>query len=339
MANPRVCSKTASELQEFSRYSFLFVIAAFALGFGQMSFGQSFPNRLVRVIGPFEAGTPDTLARLVAQQLTAQMGQTFLVENRAGANGMIGADVVAKSRPDGYTLMVTSTALVVNPSVYKSIPYNTAKDFAPITNFASVDGLLLLVNPALPVHSLKELMALGRAGNAYLSYASAGFGNQLHVANELFNVRAGLNMVHVPYKGGGPAITALVGGDVQVMLMSPPPSLQLVKAGKLRALAYTHAKRASFLPEVPTMAEAGIPDLEIDGGWYGMFAPADTPRDLLNRLQSEVRTALNFPKVRDAIIENGLTIVGDSTAAFTSFVDAEMKNYAERVRLTKIQPQ
>lgn len=321
------------------RNSFLFAVVAITFCVAAPSLGQSYPNRLVRIIVPFETGTPDTLARLVGQQLAVQMGQWFVVENRPGANGIIGTDVVAKSRPDGYTLMVTSTALIVNPSVYKKLPFDTAKDIAPVTNFASVEALVLVVNPALPVRSLKELMALGRRSSSRLAYASAGFGNQLHVANELFNVRAGLNMVHVPYKGGGPAITALMSGDVQVMLITPPPSLQHIQAGKLRALAYTSAKRASFMPDVPTMAEAGLPDFEIDGGWYGMFAPANTPKDLLNRLQSEVRTALNNADVRERIAALGLDIVGDSTADFTSFVESEMKKYAERVRITGIQPQ
>jgi tripartite-type tricarboxylate transporter receptor subunit TctC len=303
------------------------------------SLAQSYPGKPVRIIVPFEAGGPDSTARLVGQQLGVQTGRQFIVENRPGANGIIGADLVAKSPADGYTLMVTSTSLVVNPSVYKKLPFDTARDLAPVTNLASVEALILVVNNALPVRTLKELIALGKRSDARLAYGSPGNGNQLHIANELFNVRAGLKMVHVPYKGAGPAITALLSGELQVMLVTPPLSLPHIRAGKLRALAYTHNRRAAFMPEVPTMTEAGLKGFEIDGGWFALFAPANTPKDIVARLQSEARTALNNPQVNERLVALGLQPVGNSSAEFAAFFDAEIRKYAELVRVTGIQPE
>ena len=303
------------------------------------SLAQSYPGKPVRIIVPFEAGGPDSTARLVGRQLGVQTGRQFIVENRPGANGIIGADLVAKSPADGYTLMVTSTSLVVNPSVYKKLPFDTARDLAPVTNLASVEALILVVNNALPVRTLKELIALGKRSDARLAYGSPGNGNQLHIANELFNVRAGLKMVHVPYKGAGPAITALLSGELQVMLVTPPLSLPHIRAGKLRALAYTHNRRAAFMPEVPTMTEAGLKGFEIDGGWFALFAPANTPKDIVARLQSEARTALNNPQVNERLVALGLQPVGNSSAEFAAFFDAEIRKYAELVRVTGIQPE
>jgi tripartite-type tricarboxylate transporter receptor subunit TctC len=298
--------------------------------------GQEYPAKPVRFIVPFETGAPDTIARVVAQQVTSQWGRSVIVENRPGANGIIGAEAVARAAPDGYTLLVTSTSITVNPSIYSKLPFNLERNFLPVTNLAIVPALLLVVNPAVPASSLQELIAYAKSGKAKLAYGSPGHGNQLHVANELFNQRAGLNMIHIPYKGAGPAIAGLVAGDIQAMLITAPLSLPHVRSGRLRALAYTSSKRASFLPDVPTMAEAGLKDMELDGGWFGLFAPAKTPKEVLARVETEVKAALANPAVRERFASLGVEPVGNSSAEFAAFVRRETKTYAERVRLAGI---
>jgi tripartite-type tricarboxylate transporter receptor subunit TctC len=317
-------------------YSLRGAFTALACLLPVLALSQEYPGKPVRFVVPFETGAPDTIARVVAQQVTSQWGRSVIVENRPGANGIIGAEAVARAAPDGYTLLVTSTSITVNPSIHSKLPFDLERDFVPVTNLAIVPALLLVVNPAVPASSLQELIAYAKSGNAKLAYGSPGHGNQLHVANELFNQRAGLNMIHIPYKGAGPAIAGLVAGDIQAMLITAPLSLPHVRSGRLRALAYTSAKRASFLPEVPTMAEAGIKDLELDGGWFGLFAPSKTPKDALARLETEVKAALANPAVRERFTSLGVEPVGNSSADFAAFVRSETKTYAERVRITGI---
>ena len=300
---------------------------------------QGYPNRAVRIIVPAATGGPDLVARVVAAQLQAQTGQPFVVENRPGANGIVGADAVAKATPDGYTLMVYSSGFVINPFVHKKLPYDTEKDFVPVTNLVSNGGLFFAVHPSVPANTLQEFITYARKPDAKLAYSSPGVGNPWHLAMEVFSNVTGIKMVHVPYKGGGPATAALAAGDVQAMFSSPAPILPHHKSGKARVLAYTGDKRHPALPDVPTTAEAGLPQYKHDGGWFAMFAPANTPMEIVEKLYREVRAAMQVPEVRQRLAAIGVEPVADSPAEFKKFVAAELKAYAEQVRLAGVTPE
>jgi tripartite-type tricarboxylate transporter receptor subunit TctC len=300
---------------------------------------QPYPSRPVRIIVPFGPGAPDTVGRLLAQALSTEMGQPFIVENKPGANGIIGTQTVATAAPDGYILLVTSTSIVVNPSVQKNLPYDLGKDIVPVTKVAVGEALILGVNPSVPAKSAQELVALAKNPSSKLSYGSPGVGNTLHLATELFKARTGARMEHVPYKGAGPAIAALLSGEIQVMIMTPPLSLAHIRAGKIRPLAYTHTSRASFLPDVPTMREAGISGMEVDGGWYGLFTPAGTPPAIVERLQAATRKGVHEPKIKERFEALALAPAGDSPAEFRKFFNEQIKAYAEMVRIAGIQPE
>jgi tripartite-type tricarboxylate transporter receptor subunit TctC len=300
---------------------------------------QNYPVRPVRIVVPAGTGGPDIVARVVAAQLTEQLGQPFFVENRPGANGIIGADVVAKSPPDGHTLMVYSSGFVINAFVHKKLPYDTEKDFVPVTNLVASGGLFLAVHPSVPANTLQEFLALARRPDAKLSYSSPGVGNTWHLAMEVFNSVAGTKLQHIPYKGGGPATAALAAGEVQAIVASPAPLMPHYKSGKVRVLAYTAPTRNPLYPDVPTTAEAGLPAYNVDGGWFGMFAPAATPADVVSKIQREVRTAMDNPKVRERLVGMGVQPVGNTPAEFRRFFMEEMRIHADMVRVAGIQPE
>jgi tripartite-type tricarboxylate transporter receptor subunit TctC len=293
----------------------------------------------VRVIVPFGAGTPDAIARVVGQQLAAQTGQPFVVENRTGANGIVGTEAVAKALPDGHTLLLVSASFAVNPSIYKKLPYDTLRDFTPISNLCALDAFILTVNATLPAQSVRELVALARKPDSKLAYGSPGIGNTIHLAGALFNARAGTNMVHVPYKGGGPAIGALLGGEIQLMFANASLALAHIKAGRLRALGVTGRNRLAYLADVPTLAEAGVSGMEIDAGWFGLFAPASVPAEIVTKLASEIRAAVANPQVRERLQAQGFMPVGNSPAEFKAYVESEIRSYAEMVKLAGIEPE
>ena len=304
-----------------------------------LSFAQSYPNKPIRVIVPFGTGGPDSVARMVGLQLGSQMGQSFVIENKPGANGILGADALSKSAPDGYTLMITSAGFTANVNMYKKLPYDTEKDFLPVTNLVENPGVFVVVNPSLGVKTLQELLDLARKPNSRLSFGSAGIGNNLHLSGEFFNAKAGASILHIPYKGAGPAVAAVLSGETQVMFSTPPAVMAHVKAGKLIALAYSDVKRHPQMLDVPTANEAGLPAFTHHGGWFGLFAPANTPADIVNRLHAEVRLAFANPQFRDRLSALGADPVGNSPAEFKAFVNAEIKRYAEMIRLAKIEPE
>ena len=304
-----------------------------------VAWAQPYPTRPVRIVVGFGSGGPDTTARIIAQQLGVQTNQQIIVDNRPGANGIIGADIVAKAVPDGYTLLVTSASFAVNPSIYKKLPFDVLKDFAPVSQIASSDAFILVVTPALPVRNVLELIELARKPDSKISYGSNGVGSTGHLVGAAFNALAKTRMVHVPYKGAGATEAALMSGEIQLMFATPTLSLPLIKAGRIRALAYDHQTRAPFLPDVPTLAEAGAPPTNMEAAWHGMFAPAKIPSAVLARLESEVRKAMQQPEVRERFVKLGLNPIGSSAAEFQPFVANAVKRFGEAVRAAGIQPE
>lgn len=300
---------------------------------------QHYPARQVRVIVPFTAGgTPDVVARVIAQQLSTQTGQTFVVENRPGADGVVGSQAVAESPPDGYTILVTSSSFVVNPSFHKTMPFNVIRDFEPVTNIAATEAYILGINPKVPAQTVQEFVALARRPDSKISFGSPGVGNGLHLAAELFKSLTKTQMVHVPYRGAAPALTGLVAGDVQMMFMTPPSSMPYVESGKVRAIGYAGVRRFSRLPDVPTLAESGVPGMEVLSSWTGMFAPARTPPEVLARLHAEVRKAVESPFGRERLAGLGVIPVANPPVEFKPYIAAQVKQVADIVKAAGIEP-
>jgi tripartite-type tricarboxylate transporter receptor subunit TctC len=296
------------------------------------AFTQSFPAKTARIVVPFPPGGPlDATGRLLAQQLSERWGQSIVVENKPGAGGNIGADYVAKSAPDGYTIVMGALSThAVNPSLYAKMPYDAQKDFAPIT-LVAITPNVLVVNPALPVDSVRALIAYAKARPGQLSFGSGSIGSAGHLAGELFKIDAGVDIVHVPYKGAAPAMQALLAGDTQLMFDNLANAMAQVKAGKLRALAVRTAERSKLAPELPTMAESGLQGFDIST-WFGLFAPAGTPPDVVAKWNADVTRILTAPDMRDRLLAQGAEPAPDSPADFARFIAAEAAKYARIVR-------
>ena len=292
------------------------------------------PSRPVRFILPYPPGGPtDIMGRVVAQALTRDLPQPVVVENRAGAAGAIGTEAVARAAPDGATFLVNASAHVIVPHMVR-VPYDALADFAPVTNIASVP-LMLVVTPGLPVRSVAELVAHAKANPGRLSFASSSNGGAPHLAGELFKLMAGVDMAHVPYRGSGQAVPDLIAGNVQVMFDSMPSSAGAVREGRLRALAVTTSARQSAFPELPTIAEAGVPGYEIST-WYAIWAPAGTPAPIVARLQAAVAAALRGPEAREKMAALGAVPVADAPEDFDRFVRAEYERWGKLVRDARI---
>lgn len=305
--------------------------AVFLLTSQAAVFAQAYPTKPIRLIVPSApGGGTDFSARLIGSKLTEAWGQTVVIDNRTGAAGNIGVELAAKSVPDGHTLIIPITSFPVNPSLYSKLPFNTEKDFAPIVLVASAP-LLLVVNPAVPAKSVAELVSLAKARPGQLNYANSGSGTTAHLAGELFKRMAGVDVVGIAYKGGGPAVVDLIAGSVQIYFSTIPAALQQVKANRLRALAVTSATRINEIPDVPTVAESGLPGFQVIG-WFGLFAPAGTPRPVVQKLNTEIVKVLKAPENRDRLSAHGLIPGGGSPEDLGRFLSEEIARWHKLIQ-------
>ena len=293
--------------------------------------GQAYPARAIRLIAHSSpGGTSDILGRLMAHKLTEALGQQVVVENRAGASGIIGVDVAAKSAPDGYTMLITQTSIAINPSMFAKLPYNALRDFAPITQLVAAPNVLV-VHPSVPATSVKEFIALAKAKPGSLINGSPGQGTSPHLSAELFKIMAGIKLDHVQYKGAGQAVLSLLAGEVPVMFTTPPTAMPYLKAGRLRPLGVTTTTRIEALPDVPAISEAGVPGYE-SVQWFGMLVPAGTPRLIIDRLHQELTRALRAPDMKERLNSLGLDGVGSTPEEFAAYIRSETEKWAKVIK-------
>jgi len=308
----------------------LLIATLLALGASSAS-AQDYPVKPVRMVVPFAAGgVVDSTARLLAPKMSELLTQPVIIDNRPGAGGNIAADLVAKSAADGYTILITTHGHAISPALYKTLPFNAARDFAPITQIAS-SFLVLVSKPQLPAHSVQELLALARAKPGQLNFGSTGLGAPPHLVAELFKQKTGIDVVHVPYKGDAPMYQALLAGEVDFAFGPLGNAIQHIRSGKLRALAMTGARRSAAIAEVPTMAEAGVPDFELTG-WLGVFAPAGTPRPVIERLQAAISGTISTGNVRERFPALGYEPVGSTPEEFGARFRQDLALYARVIR-------
>jgi tripartite-type tricarboxylate transporter receptor subunit TctC len=288
----------------------------------------AYPDKPVKFVVPYPpGGGTDVVARIVQQRLQAALGQSIVIDNKGGAGGSLGTDIVAKAAPDGYTVLFTLSSHTINPAIFPKLPYDTIKDFEPVGLVASLPQLLA-ANMAVPVRSVGDVVAQAKAAPDKFSFASVGNGSPGHLAGELMVLRTGAPMVHIPYRGGGPAVTDVIGGQVPLLWVSIPAAAAQVKAGKLRALAVSTTKRSPAFPEVPTMQEAGIADFEVDS-WYAMLVPAKTPRPIIDRLNKALNTVLAEPAIRAQLLDQGADAVGGTPEALAKVIAAEVPKWVK----------
>jgi tripartite-type tricarboxylate transporter receptor subunit TctC len=301
---------------------------------GDRAHAQTYPTKSIRLIVPFPPGGPaDILSRAIGQKLTDSWGQQVVVDNRAGAGGTIGSDLAAKGAPDGYTLLMGFVGThAINPSLYSSLPYDNVKSFEPVSLVATAT-IILVLHPSLPAKSVKELIALAKSKPGELTFGSPGNGTPQHLAGELFNTMAGVKMTHVPFKGAVPAINDLLGGRISLIFSSAPPALPHVATGKLRALAVTSGKRSSVSPDLPTVAESGLPSFEVIN-WYGVLAPARTPKPMVEKLNTEIAKITNMPDVKERLSSVGIEALSSTPAQFAAFIKDETAKWAKVVKFS-----
>ena len=329
-----------SYMSHISRFVFLLVTFLSLIATTMPSYAQAWPNRAVRIIVPYPpGGIGDTVTRAIAQGLSEQFGQPFVIDNKPGASQKIGAEMVAKSPADGYTLFLGSvTSLAINVNSQKKMSYDPIRDFAPIS-MAFFSPLYLVVNPSVPVTSVNELISLAKTQPGKLSFASIGQGGSIHLAGELFRSMAGLDMMHVPYKGSAPALTDVIGGQVSLMFDAGVSALPQVKAGKLRALAVTSSKRSSSTPELPTIAEAGnLPGYEATI-WFGFVAPIGTPQEIVNKLSQEIGKVTRQTGLKERFAPQGVELASSHPAEFAEFIKTEIPKWGKVLRDANVAPE
>jgi tripartite-type tricarboxylate transporter receptor subunit TctC len=298
-----------------------------------------YPERPIRLMVPSSAGSgPDAVARLLAARMGEKFGQQIVADNRAGANGVLASEIVARATPDGYTLLMTSGGHTINPHIYRKLPYDALADFTPITLFITSGGLVVVVTPNFSARSIAQLIDLARAAPGKIVYASAGVGNLTHLAGEMFSQAAGIKLTHVPYKGGGPAIIDVIGGQVPLMFASGAVSIPYVKNGRLRALGYTGLRRTEQLPDVPTLDESGLKGFEATG-WYGLYGPARMPPPLAQRIYEVTRDSVRHPETRQALANLGIDPADVPPAAFARFLKEDLAKYGRIVKAAGVEPQ
>ena len=314
--------------QDLDRRHLLTLLAGACLAAAPLAQAQTYPDKPVRFVVPYPpGGGTDVIARIVQERMSAALGQQVVIENKGGAGGSVGTELVAKAAPDGYTVLFTLSSHTINPAIYPKLNFDTVKDFEPVGTVASLPQILV-ANPKLPANTLAELTALAKAKPGDLAYASVGNGSPGHLAGEMFKLRAGVQMTHIPYRGGGPAVTDVMGGQVPLLWVSIPAAAQFVKTGKLKALAVSTLKRTPAFPDVPTVHESGQPDFEVDS-WYAMFVPARTPRPVIERLNRALNTVLAEPPIRERLLAQGADAVGGTPEALGRVVVAELPKWAK----------
>ncbi len=299
----------------------------------------AYPDRPVRLIVPSSAGSgPDVIARIYAHRLSTVLGQQVVVDNRAGANSIIGTEMVARAAPDGHTILITSGSHTINPHVYRKLPYDSLRDFTPISEIVKSSGLVLVVHPTFAHRTVQQLVDAARAAPGKFSYASAGVGNLQHLAGEMFCLMAGAKITHVPYKGGGPAINDVLANQIAMNFASSPAAVPFVKTDRLRGLAFTGLKRSDQIPEVPTLDESGLKGYEVSG-WYGIYGPPGLPAAITNRLYEATRAVMQHPDTRKTYAEINIESRGSTPAEFSKFLREDLEKYARIVKAAGITPQ
>ena len=312
--------------------------AAVPLGWSPRGLAQEWPTKPIRVIVPYPpAGGTDVVFRILSEPLTAELGQPIVVENRGGAAGNVGTDAAAKAPGDGYTLLFTLSSHTINPKLYDKLPFDVERDFVAVGRAASIPQLIA-VHPSVKATTVQELIALARSQPGKLSFASVGTGSPSHIAGELLKLRTGIDMVHIPYKGGGPAVTDVIGGQVPILFVSMPAAWQHVKSGRLRAIAVTSDRRSVVAPDLPTLGEAGVADCVVNS-WYGMFAPAKTPPAVVGKVNGALVKVLGMPEVRDKLLAQGAEASPSSIDELDGIVKEELRKWEMVIRDAKIKPE